>query len=129
MDERILVVCVDDERPVLAALRRLLRQEPYDLLTTEQGEEALEWVERHPVRVLVSDERMPRMRGLDLLRRVREVAPDTGRVLLTAHMDVEPEDGLVHRVIAKPWRDEELKGILREWSARMPRSEEVSAGL
>lgn len=112
MEERILVVCVDDERPVLAALRRLLRQEPYDLLTTERAEEALEWVERHPVRVLVTDERMPGMRGFELLRRVREVSPETTRVLLSAHSDDVPEEGLVHRVLAKPWRNEELRAAL-----------------
>lgn len=128
MDDRILVVCVDDERPVLAALRRLLRQEPYDLWTTERAEEALEWVERHPVRVLVTDERMPGMRGFELLRRVREASPETARVLLSAHSDDVPEEGLAHRVIAKPWGNEDLRAALAALCRGAPERRPATVG-
>lgn len=113
-----VVVVVDDEAPVLDSLRRLLRREPYELVTTGDPLEALKWIETHDVSVLITDERMPMMRGVDLLKAVRERSPTTTRVVLTGYpnsgMIIERVNKGIQRLITKPWNDEELKRVIRE---------------
>ena len=82
-EEERVVVCVDDEPAILASLRRLLRNEPYVFLTTENPEEAMAWVVERKARVVIADQRMPSMSGLQLLEMVQACAPDTVRVMLT----------------------------------------------
>ena len=112
-----LVVCVDDEAPVLAALRRLLRREPYELLTTSDPREALGWTETRDVSLVVSDYRMPEMNGVELLLSVQERSPLTARVLLTAHpgerrvLETRRQD--LFWLAAKPWDGETLKREIR----------------
>jgi signal transduction histidine kinase len=82
------------------------------------GEEAIAFVAREPVAVIVSDQRMTGMSGDELLRRVREVSPDTIRMILTAYDDLEPilkavNEGLVARYELKPWERSELEETLR----------------
>jgi response regulator RpfG family c-di-GMP phosphodiesterase len=111
--QKHVVVVVDDEQRVLAALRRLLRGEPYELLTTENPAEALRWLEERPVSVLISDHRMPQMSGTDLLRLVRERSPKTTRIILTGYPDSATVQGRadrrIHRLITKPWSEGELR--------------------
>src|SRR5262245_24877530 len=82
--EQHMVVLVDDEPAVLAALRRSLARERYLVLTTSRPHEALRWVEALDVSAVVSDERMPGMSGSELLRRVQDRSPATARIILTA---------------------------------------------
>ncbi|MBI2933415.1 MAG: PAS domain-containing protein [Planctomycetes bacterium] len=122
-DRAPVVVCVDDEVPILAALQRLLRREPYRLLVTAKPDEALQWVERHKVSVLIADQRMPEMKGTDLLKLVRERSPGTIRVMLTGYADIGAiseavNDGAIRRLINKPWDDEELKRTIRDLLAQ-----------
>ena len=113
-----IVVVVDDEPPILDSLRRLLRKEPYELVTTGDPLEALKWIETHDVSVLITDERMPEMRGVDLLKAVRERSPTTVRVVLTGYpnsgMIIERVNKGIQRLITKPWNDEELKRTIRD---------------
>lgn len=119
-----LVVCVDDDRPVLSSLRRLLRAEPYDLWTTPDPEEALGWIRTREVHVVVADYRMPVMSGSSLLHVIRATSPNTGRLMLTSF----PEDPCVlagaemslMRICAKPWDDVELRQTIRELLPAMP---------
>lgn len=109
------VLCVDDERPVLDALMRLLRREPFDLITTNDPQAALEWVRRHRVDLVVADERMPEMSGSELLRVVRRWSPVTAVVLMTGYGEL-PEGGgdpPDHPVIHKPWNDDEFAALIR----------------
>ncbi|RPH40797.1 MAG: response regulator [Planctomycetota bacterium] len=82
--ERPVVVCVDDEPAILSALRRSLRSEPYELLTTESPESALEWLRSRDVSLVITDQRMPGMAGTELLEEVLKQSPSTARILLTA---------------------------------------------
>ena len=77
------VLIADDQQEVLTSLRRLLREEPYDLITCDSASKALEWLAENPVDMVIADERMPEMRGSDLLERVRDAWPQTIRVILT----------------------------------------------
>jgi len=112
-----VVVIVDDELQVLAALKRLLRREPYEIMTTDRPEVAYEWVVDRQASLLITDQRMPEIKGTDLLERVYRDAPDTERVMLTGHPDTQTVvQRLTHRVtrlITKPWNDEELKRTIR----------------
>lgn len=113
-----VVVCVDDEPEVLAALRRTLRDEPYELLLTNQPHEAIEWLSTRRVSMIVADQRMPSMTGVDVLRAAEECSPRTARILLTAY----PNDPLVVRgvgegvllLLGKPWDEEVLRKTIRD---------------
>ena len=111
------VVLVDDEPAVLASLRRALRREPYEVRTTTRAEEALEWVRRGDVSLVVLDQRMPGMCGTELAERVRRFSPRTLRVMLTAYPgNALVRHGLDHEVqwlISKPWNDDALRLSLR----------------
>ena len=111
------VVVVDDDPAVLRSLRRALRQEPYDLRTTSRAEEALEWIERGDVSLVVLDQRMPGMCGTELAERVQRHSPRTVRVMLTAYPgNAIVRHGLDHEVqwlISKPWNDDALRLALR----------------
>jgi response regulator RpfG family c-di-GMP phosphodiesterase len=113
------VLFVDDEVNILKALQRLLRSEDMNVLSASRGEEALSMLEQHDVQVVVSDQRMPEMCGVDLLSRVRERRPDVVRMMLTGYteMDVAVDAinrGEIYRLITKPWNDDELKATIRQ---------------
>ena len=116
--ESTVVVCLDDEPQILSALRRLLRNEPYDFLSTERPDEALAWVVDRRAALVIADQRMPGISGLEVLETVRLCSPETVRVLLTAQSDlteVLQVRGIdaIDRLVRKPWDGEELKKLLR----------------
>jgi type II secretory ATPase GspE/PulE/Tfp pilus assembly ATPase PilB-like protein/FixJ family two-component response regulator len=111
---RYAILFVDDEPHVLKAMRRIFRKENYRLLTAESAEEALETLKAARVHVIVSDHRMPGMQGADLLRKVKELYPQTIRIMLTGHADVNAimgaiNEGAVYKFITKPWNDDDLR--------------------
>ena len=116
--QRDVVVFVDDQPEVLDSLRRLLRDESYEVRTTSSPDEALRWVGEGDVSVLVTDERMPTMRGTDLLEKASKRSPGTVRVVLTGYPgSYTLHYGLSHGVdwlISKPWNDEALKLTVRQ---------------
>jgi putative nucleotidyltransferase with HDIG domain len=107
------VLLVDDESNILNALARLFLDRDMRVLRAGNGEEALGIVRKEPVAVIVSDNLMPGMRGVELLSRVRDLSPDTVRVLLTGYADLPTaieaiNRGEVFRFHVKPWVDEEI---------------------
>ena len=112
-----VVIFVDDELEILKAIQRTFRQEPYEVKTTSDPLEALDWLKKGPVGVIVADQRMPQMRGTELLHLSKEIAPNTARVLLTAF----PGDTLVIKgmgladlsLVGKPWEDEAIRNLIR----------------
>jgi response regulator RpfG family c-di-GMP phosphodiesterase len=113
------VLFIDDEANILRALQRLLRNEPCRVITASRGSEALEVLDRERPQVVVSDQRMPEISGVDLLQSVRQRHPDVIRILLTGYteMNVAVEAinrGEIFRLVTKPWNDEELKATLRQ---------------
>jgi len=113
------VLFVDDEVNILKAIQRLLRHEPMNVLTASRPHEALEMLDRQPCQVVVSDQRMPEMSGVDLLSAVRERHSDIVRMMLTGYteMNIAVEAinrGEIYRLITKPWNDDELKATLRQ---------------
>jgi putative nucleotidyltransferase with HDIG domain len=113
------VLFVDDEVNILKAVQRLLRHEPLEVLCASRAPEALELLARHPAQVVVTDQRMPEMSGVDLLSSVRERHPDVVRMMLTGYTEMTIavdaiNRGEIFRLITKPWNDEELKATLRQ---------------
>jgi eukaryotic-like serine/threonine-protein kinase len=107
------VLFVDDEERILNALRTLFRNH-YHVFTAENGTLALEFVKRFGIHVVVSDQRMPGMLGVELLRQVKETSPNTVRMLLTGYSDLAAivgsiNDGEVFRFVRKPWDNHEIQ--------------------
>ena len=121
------VLLVDDEPRVLDSLEALLAMD-YRVLRTEQAEEALRLLAAEDVALVVSDQRMPKMAGTELLARAREIAPDTARILLTAFTDADAlmesiNAAHVNEFVLKPWDPKELqrtvgRGVERHALAR-----------
>jgi response regulator RpfG family c-di-GMP phosphodiesterase len=112
------LLIVDDEKANLRLLERLFRQDYY-CLTATSGEEAIQLLNQHDVAILITDQRMPRMSGIELLKRTAVMRPHMARILLTGYTEIEAlveaiNCGLVHRYFTKPWNNDELKlGVAR----------------
>lgn len=101
------VVLIDDEERILRSLSLLLRSR-YDVLATTDPVQVLNWVRTRPVHVVVSDQRMPTISGVDLLRQIRDHSPRSMRLLLTGYADLAAveaavNDGEIFRFLEKPW--------------------------
>jgi response regulator RpfG family c-di-GMP phosphodiesterase/tRNA A-37 threonylcarbamoyl transferase component Bud32 len=115
------ILFVDDEERIVNALRSIFRTS-YHVFTATNGAEALEFVRKFQPHVIVSDQRMPQMTGVELLRRVKGLAPNTVRMLLTGYSDLAAtvgsiNDGEVFRFISKPWDNQEIQAIVADAAA------------
>jgi DNA-binding NtrC family response regulator len=112
------VLFVDDEPMMLRGLQRTLRNDPFEIATAASGAEALLYVARNRVDAVVSDFEMPGMSGVELLARVRELAPTSVRMMLTGKPSLELAIAALHRgeiqrFFTKPCNAAELSGSLR----------------
>lgn len=122
MPSRHCLLVVDDEPEVVRSLKDLLRFD-YQVLGATRARDALELLQRAPVHVVMSDQRMPDMNGVEFLRQVREQHPDVIRLLFTGYADIKAvidaiNDGHIFRYITKPWDTDELQAILRQATER-----------
>ncbi|MBL7994677.1 hybrid sensor histidine kinase/response regulator [bacterium] len=106
------ILVVDDEIDNLDLLKRTFRRE-YNVHTANSAQEALKLLERQEFAVIVSDQRMPEMTGVELLQKAREKYPYTIRILLTGYTDINAlvdaiNMGHVYRYVTKPWSREEI---------------------
>jgi signal transduction histidine kinase len=113
------ILFVDDEQRILHALKRCLHKEPYQCRFAVGGAEALAMLSRQPFDVVVSDMRMPKMTGVELLKQVAMHYPETLRLVLSAWTDSNDildaiNEGHIYRYIIKPWDDRTLKTVLRQ---------------
>lgn len=111
------VLVVDDEPGVCAAVKRSLESVGYSVLEAESGEAALKVLAKKPVEVIISDQHMPGMSGVDLLKIVRVRHPRIVRIMLTG--DSTPEvpvrsinESEVYRFVRKPWNNADLRTIV-----------------
>jgi response regulator RpfG family c-di-GMP phosphodiesterase len=107
------LLIVDDEMPNLRLLERLFADE-YECLTASSGPEAIRLLEHHDVAILITDQRMAEMTGIELLKRTAQLRPHMVRILLTGYTDVEAlveaiNCGLVYMYFTKPWNNDDLK--------------------
>ncbi len=116
--ERVLLL-LDDEPNILAALTRLLRRQGYRILSTTSPREAFDLIATHHPGVVLCDQRMPEMTGTEFLRRVREIYPDTMRIVLSGYAELNSvidavNKGAVYKFLTKPWDDHELSENIRD---------------
>ncbi|MFZ2991033.1 response regulator [Ideonella sp.] len=116
--ERTLLL-VDDEENILAALRRLVRREGYRILTATSAAAGLELLKSAKVDVIISDQRMPGMTGVDFLRRAKALYPDTMRMTLSGYADLQSiidavNEGSIYKFLTKPWEDDRLRAHVAE---------------
>lgn len=113
------LLLVDDEQNIVSALKRLVRRDGYEILTANSGFEALEILEKHAVDVIISDQRMPGMTGVEFLSKVKELHPDTIRLMLSGYTELNSvtdaiNEGAVFRFLTKPWDDDKLRASIKE---------------
>jgi FixJ family two-component response regulator len=113
-EQQRTLLLVDDEENILAALKRLLRRDGYRIVTAHSGDEALQRLAEERVGVIVSDQRMPGMSGVEFLRRAKVLYPDTVRMTLSGFTDLQSiidavNEGAIYKFLTKPWDDELLR--------------------
>lgn len=116
--ERVLLL-LDDEENVLEALTRVFNSEGYRILRATRPGDALDVLATNQVGVIIADQRMPEMTGMELLQKIRKLYPNTVRVMLTAYADQKTatdaiNEGAVYKFISKPWDDDQLRVDIRE---------------
>lgn len=107
------IMIVDDEPVNLRTLERLFRQD-YQVVTAQSGAEALALLEQHEVALMISDQRMPEMTGIELMKNTVGLRPQMVKILLTGYTDVSAlieaiNCGLVYRYLTKPWNNDDLR--------------------
>jgi two-component system response regulator HupR/HoxA len=115
--KRETLLIVDDQPEILHALERLLRSK-YRVLLASNGTEALNHLKKEMVTVIMADQRMPVMTGVEFLSKAVEIQPDSVRILITAYADLQASiaainQGQIFYYISKPWEPEELLLIIR----------------
>src|SRR5262249_14126011 len=118
MPARHCLLVVDDEPEVVQSLQDLLRFD-YRVLGAQRASEGLRLLDREEIHVVMTDQRMPEMTGVEFLERTRESHPDVVRLLFTGYADVQAvvdaiNQGNVFRYITKPWDVGELKLLLKQ---------------
>ena len=118
MQEQTLLL-VDDEANVISALHRLLRVDGYRILRATSTSDAFEMLAQHAVQVILCDQRMPEMNGTEFLSKVKDLYPETIRIMLTGYTDLQSvidaiNHGAIYRFFTKPWDDEILRDTIRE---------------
>lgn len=114
---KLKALFVDDEPMILEGLSQLFDM-TYDVYTACSGQEAIEYARQLPdLAIVVSDQRMPGLKGIDVLRAIKEISPDTIRILLTGFADADAildsvNVGEVFRYVRKPWVPETLRSIV-----------------
>lgn len=111
------ILYVDDEPQNLFAFRYVL-EDQFTVLTARDGAEAVNLLEHEDVAVLICDQRMPVMTGVEVCRRASEIKPDVVRIIMTAYADLQAaidaiNQGQVLRYLTKPWQNDELIEVLR----------------
>ncbi len=118
-DNRRMLLIVDDDTDVIQALLRQLGSDDCTVLSAQSAGAAFDLLATHEVRVVISDQCMPGIDGVGFLSRVRELYPETVRMLLTAHADLDliteaVNKGWIYKFITKPWEAALLRQQLRE---------------
>lgn len=119
MSIEIKIAVIDDEPSVLTSLSRLIRILKYDVYTTSSKEDLMNFIKSNQVALVISDEKMPEISGHKLLEQVKEISPDTVRIILTGHADTQTvidaiNRGYVFRFLTKPWDIEIFTNTIEE---------------
>ncbi len=118
-DKGRTLLVVDDEENVVRSLVRLLRNDGYRILTATSGRQGLEVLSNNKIGVIISDERMPEMSGVEFLTKAKDLYPDTVRIVLSGYTDLKSvtnsvNEGEIYKFLTKPWEDDILRTHVKE---------------
>ena len=113
-DAPLTLLLLDDEENILRALSRVLRRDGYRILMATKPQDAFELLAKNEVQVVMSDQRMPEMSGTTFLSKVKDLYPDTVRIVLSGYSDLKTvteavNQGAIFKFLSKPWEDEQLR--------------------
>ena len=113
-DKRYNILLLDDEKNILNSLKRLLRREPYNLLLANTAAEGIKLLNETEAQIIISDYRMPGKNGIEFLKEVKKICPESIRMVLSGYADIDAiikavNEGEIYKFLTKPWNDEELK--------------------
>ena len=119
------LLVVDDEPDVCDSVHDLLRRE-FTVLKAKSADEGLQLMRTHEVQIIMTDQRMPKVTGVELLKSIRAGHPQAIRMLFTGYADVESviaaiNQGHIFKFLKKPWDPEELQQVVREAAAEYDR--------
>lgn len=100
-------------------MKRLLRRDGYQIYTATSARQGLEVLAAHSIGVIISDQRMPEMSGTEFLSKVKEIYPDTMRIVLSGYADMQfitdaINQGAIYKFLSKPWEDDLLRANIQE---------------
>lgn len=113
------ILIVDDKENILKTLEALLENEGYKIFFADNGFKGLEIIKHEDIHLVISDHKMPNMDGTQFLKEVKQLLPDTVRIMLTGHADLDVaikaiNEGEVYRLITKPWNNTELLSTIKQ---------------
>jgi signal transduction histidine kinase len=111
--KEINVLFLDDEQKVLNSITRIFADEPYGVAVAIDATQAMQIIAREKIKVVLSDQRMPEISGVEFLHQIKAQSPDIVRILFTAYADLDAAEQAiniseVYRFINKPWQPQEL---------------------
>jgi response regulator RpfG family c-di-GMP phosphodiesterase len=117
MDEEIKILCIDTDPKILKSLTRLFHEDPFSILTASTAAEGIELLSRDTVSVILSDNMLPGMTGIELLELAKSISPDSIRILMTGLADPDVaiaaiNKGEIFKFIMKPWDNDEIRRIV-----------------
>lgn len=118
METKISVLYVDDEENNLISFKATFRMK-YKVYTALSGLDAMKIVEQHPIDIIITDQRMPHMTGVEFLEEVMKLNPEPMRILLTGYADMGAvvdavNKGKIFHYLSKPWSEEELDETIQK---------------
>jgi response regulator RpfG family c-di-GMP phosphodiesterase len=116
-EKKITILYVDDEENNLTSFKATFRLR-YNVITALSGEEALKMLENRHVELIITDQRMPNMTGIEFLEKVLDKFPEPMRLLLTGYADMTAvidsvNKGKIFHYLTKPWNEEEVEKTLK----------------
>ncbi len=111
--KNINVLYIDDEVDNLNSFRATFRRE-FNITTAESAEEAIKILEKDVIHVILSDQRMPKMTGIEFFEHIQPIFPDPIRILITGYTDINAvidaiNRGQVYKYLSKPWNEDDVK--------------------
>ncbi|MBC7744071.1 MAG: response regulator [Flavobacterium sp.] len=116
-DKKINLLYVDDEENNLMSFKATFRLK-YNVIIAISASAGMKLLEKHPVEIIITDQRMPVMTGIEFLEKVLEKYPDPIRILLTGYTDLNAvidavNKGKIYHYLSKPWKEEELDAAIQ----------------
>ncbi|HQE12333.1 MAG TPA: response regulator [Flavipsychrobacter sp.] len=116
MGDKINILYVDDEVNNLISFKATFRLK-FKIFTAESGKEAIKILDENDIHIIITDQRMPEMTGVEFLVSILEKHPDPMRILLTGYADLNAvidavNKGKIYHYLSKPWNEEELESTI-----------------